>query len=64
LLSASRAAVSSFPYLSDPGSGQMTRFSIPLGDRLCFCDSCRKEYATLKPGVDPCWRCGTVPDEE
>ncbi len=51
-------------YLSDPGSGQITRLSIPLGDRLCFCYSCRKEYATLKPGVDPCWRCGALPDDE
>ena len=44
--------------------GEVTRFSIPLGDRLYCCESCGKEYATLKPGVDPCWRCGAVPEEE
>jgi hypothetical protein len=43
--------------------GEVTRFSIPLGDRLYDCEACGKEYATLKPGVDPCWRCGAVPEE-
>lgn len=44
--------------------GKTQRFSVPLGDRLYCCEFCGKEYATLKPGVDPCWRCGAVPEEE
>jgi hypothetical protein len=45
----------------NPGSGEVTRFSIPLGDRLYNCESCRKEYAVRQPGVDPCPFCGAVP---
>jgi len=44
--------------------GKVTRFSIPLGDRLNCCEACGKDYAVWAPGVDPCPFCGAVPEEE
>lgn len=44
--------------------GEVTSFSIPLGDRLYDCGACGKEYAVWKPGVDPCPFCGGVPEED